>query len=168
MTLRYTYHSEHHADRQDRWVHFLLFAGAFLLLIGGVYELFLFFTDWTHDAQEHSWWHLVISLLYLLLGGLLAYAGIRHVHAGKHHPSERYVRVDDERLVWRLDQLDTEQRVPLASIASVHQPSIRDLVITLRDGSRRTLPIYLVTNSEKQEELVRELNSVATGVKGQG
>ena len=89
----------------------------------------------------------------------MAYAGIRHVRAGKHHPSERYVRVSDEQLTWRLDQLDTEQRVPLVSIASVQQTNIRDLVITLKDGSQRTLPIYLVTNLEKQVELIRELNS---------
>ena len=39
MKLRYTYHSEHHADNKDRWFHFVLFAGAFLWGLTNGYDL---------------------------------------------------------------------------------------------------------------------------------
>ncbi|OAV43321.1 hypothetical protein [Lewinella sp. 4G2] len=156
MPLRFTYHSEHHADKQDRWIHFLLFAGAFLLLIAGLYELFLFITDWNSAEEEHSYYYLIFAVGYLLLGGLLAYAGIRHVNAN-HDPADRYVRVSETELIWSLTQHPDVFKVALADIASVEQPNVRDLVITKKDGGKEVLPIYLISNEEKQRELVKVL-----------
>lgn len=153
MTLRYTYHSEHHADRQDRWIHFLLYAGAFLLFLAGLYELFLFFTDWNGAEGEHSYWYLLFGLGYLLIGGLLAYTGYRYNnHQGD--ASERFVRMNATELSWNLEQEDKVHRVLLADIQSVEHPNVRDLVLNLKDEGRQVLPIYLIANPEKQQELI--------------
>ncbi|MFT5999474.1 MAG: hypothetical protein ACI81P_001932, partial [Neolewinella sp.] len=58
MILRYSYHSEHNAEPSNRWIHFLLFLGAFILLLAAGQQLFLYFTDWHAADDEHSWWHL--------------------------------------------------------------------------------------------------------------
>lgn len=158
MILRYTYHSEHHADRQHRWVHFLTFAGAVLLLIAGAYELFLFFTDWHSSDDAHGYWTLALALAYLIVGGALTYAGIRHVNHAD-HTTERYVRVDDENLMYHLGK--EEGTIPLTQIANVNRPNIRDLRIELKDGSTRLLPLYLITNKEKQDELITTLQEAA-------
>ena len=159
MKLRYSYRPEHQAAGRHRWVHFLLFAAAALLLIGGIYELFLFFTDWNHDVDDHSWWYLVFAAIYLAIGSLLAYAGIRHVNANR-HPGERYVRVDDEKLSWHLTQTGEAEEVALADIESVAEPNVRDLVITTKGGSVKTLPIYLITDPAKQRGLVAILDGL--------
>ncbi|WP_020571704.1 hypothetical protein [Neolewinella persica] len=159
MILRYSYHSEHHAEPRDRWVHFLLFLGAFILLLAAGQQLFLYFTDWHAADDEHSWWHLGFGLGYLLAGGALAYVGYRHECASR-GPADRYVRVSDDDLTWSLTQKLDEQKIPLADIASVERLNVRDLQVTLKDGSTVIIPIFLVTNEAKQEELMAVLNAV--------
>lgn len=159
MILRYSYHSEHHAEPRDRWVHFLLFLGAFILLLAAGQQLFLYFTDWHAADDEHSWWHLGFGLGYLLVGGALAYAGYRHECASR-GPADRYVRISDDDLTWSLTQKIDEKKIALADIAGLERVNIRDLKLTLKDGSSVILPIYLVTNEAKQEELMEVLSSL--------
>lgn len=159
MILRYSYHSEHHAEARDRWVYFLLFLGAFLLLLAAGQQFFLFFTDWHASEEDHSWWYLGLGLCYLLAGAGLAYAGYRHERASR-GPADRYVRVSEDALTWSLMPATDEKRVSLADIADVERSNIRDLKISLRDGSTVVLPIYLVTSPAKQEELLSVLEEV--------
>lgn len=159
MRLRYSYHSEHHAEPTDRWVHFLLFLGAFLLLLAAGQQFFLFVTDWHASDEAHSWWHLTLGLIYLLVGAALAYAGYRHEHASR-GPADRYVRVGEEDLTWSLTQKVDEKKVALADISTVERPNIRDLKLTLKDGSSVILPVYLVTCQAKQNDLLATLNEV--------
>jgi len=158
MKLRYAYHSEHNADAQDRWMHFLLFAGALLLLFAAGQQLFLFFTDWHASDLEHSWWHLGLGLLYLIVGLGLAWWGYRLDRASR-GDCDRYVRVDDAYLSWHLHQQDDVEQVPLDQIASVERTSVRDLVLSLRSGTKITLPIFLVGNDAKQAELLEVLEN---------
>lgn len=159
MKLRYSYHSEHHAEPADRWVHFLLFLGAFLLLLAAGQQIFLFATDWHASDEEHSWWHLLLGLIYLLTGALLAYVGFRHEHATR-GPADRYVRIGESELTWSLTQKLDEKKVVLADIAAVDRPNIRDLKLTLNDGTTVILPVYLLTSEAKQDELMMTLKEV--------
>lgn len=161
MRLRYSYHSEHHAEPRDRWVHFLLFIGAFLLLLAAVQQFFLFFTDWHATDEEHSWWHLVLGLVYLVIGGVLGYIGYRQEHASR-GAADRYVRVGDTALSWSLTQNTEEEKIDLSEIKAVERLNIRDLKISLKDGGEQILPIFLVANAEKQEELIQVLESNLT------
>lgn len=159
MILRYSYHSEHHAEPRDRWVHFLLFLGAFILLLAGGQQLFLFFTDWHASDDEHSWWFLGLGLGYLLVGAILAYGGYRQ-ELSTRGAADRYVRVSEDALTWSLTQRTDEKRIALADLAAVERPNIRDLKLTLKDGNFQVLPIYLVTNDAKQEELLKVLQEL--------
>ncbi|SEQ75618.1 hypothetical protein [Neolewinella agarilytica] len=162
MKLRYTYHSEHHADNKDRWFHFVLFAGAFLLLLAAGQQFFLFFTDWHASDEEHSWWHLGLGVIYLLGGLLMAYAGYRADHASR-GDLDRYVRVSDKHLVWKLDQKEGEQELLLEDITGIERPNVRDLVLKVKGGSQIFLPIYLITHDGKQEELMAILQAQTKG-----
>lgn len=159
MKLRYSYHSEHHAEPSDRWVHFLLFLGAFLLLLAAGQQFFLFATDWHASDEGHSWWHLTLGLAYLLVGAAMAYIGYRHEHASR-GPADRYVRIGEDDLTWSLTQKLDEQNVALADITAVDRPNIRDLKLTLKGEKSVVLPIYLITCDAKQEELLTTLGEV--------
>ncbi|MEM1358161.1 MAG: hypothetical protein AAGF89_08180 [Bacteroidota bacterium] len=156
MKLRYSYHSEHHADTQDRWMHFLLFAGALLLLFAAGQQFFLFFTDWHAADHEHSWWPLGLGALYLFFGLGIAYLGYR-LDSNSRGNADRYIRIDEDYLSWHLHQQDQVEQVALAEVAEVERTNIRDLVISLKSGSKITLPIYLVGNEAKQKELITVL-----------
>jgi len=159
MKLRYSYHSEHHAEPSDRWVHFVLFLGAFLLLLAAGQQIFLFVTDWHSSDEGHSWWHLILGLIYLLVGAVLAYIGYRHEHASR-GPADRYVRVGEEDLTWSLTQKVDEKKIMLADISAVERPNIRDLKVTLKGGTSVVVPVYLITSEAKQEELITTLREV--------
>ena len=161
MTTPFTYHSEHHADRQHRWIHFLMFAAAFVLILAGAYEVFLYFTDWHATEDDHSWLHLILAAIYLTIGGLLAFAGYRHIHSDP-HVGERFVTIKDGVLSYHLIVTEPTEQIDLTDIVAVEQPNVRDLVLQLRDGSKRILPIYLITNEHKQTELVDALRPAAT------
>ena len=162
MTTPFTYHSEHHADRQHRWIHFLMFAAAFVLILAGIYESFLYLTDWHAAEDDHSWFHLVLAGIYLTVGGLLAFAGMRHVRSGQ-HVGERFVTIKEGTLSYHLITTEPTQRITVAEITAVERRNVRDLVICLRDGTERILPIYLITNELKQAELVEALHpAIAT------
>ena len=160
MKLRYTYHSEHHAEPNDRWVHFLLFLGAFLLLLAAGQQLFLFFTDWHASDQENSYWHIGLGVIYLIIGAVLAYIGYRHEHTTR-GACDRYARIDDTHLRWSLTQKVDEESVLLENIAAIERTNIRDLKLTLQDGTSVVLPIYLIASEGKQEELLDVLNEPA-------
>lgn len=159
MKLRYAYHSEHNADKQDRWIHFVLFVGALLLLLAASQQLFLHFTAWHAADEAHNWNHLILGIVYLLIAGLLTFIGLR-LKNNSQGDADRYVRIGEEDITWHLNQKETENRVVLADIASFNQPNVRDLVLTLKDGNSVVLPIYLIANEEKQEELTDVLHSL--------
>ncbi len=156
MKLRYTYHSEHHAEPKDRWIHFLLFLGAFLLLLAAGQQWFLFFTDWHASDQEHSYWHLGLGVIYLIIGAVLAYIGYRHENASR-GACDRYARIDETHLRWSLTQKVDEEAIALEDIATVERSNIRDLKLTLKDGKSAILPIFLIASEGKQEELLATL-----------
>ncbi|MFT6001138.1 MAG: hypothetical protein ACI81P_003607, partial [Neolewinella sp.] len=144
----------------NRWIHFLLFLGAFILLLAAGQQLFLYFTDWHAADDEHSWWHLGFGLAYLLVGGVLAYSGYRYKYAVR-GPADRYVRISDDDLTWSMAQKLDEKKIALADIATVERLNVRDLKLTLKDGNTVLLPIYLVTNEAKQEELMDVLGTLS-------
>lgn len=159
MRLRYSYHSEHHAEPTDRWVHFLLFLAAFVLLLAAGQQWFLWWTDWHATDDGNSHYHLGLGTLYLVTGALLAYGGYRQEHASR-GDDDRYVRIGETDLTWSLTQVTDEQCLPLADLRAVDHANVRELKLTLTDGTVTVLPIYLVTNLAKQEELVATLQAV--------
>lgn len=160
MKLRFSYHSEHHADRTDRWRHFLHYAGALLLIIAGNQQLYYYFTHWSgSDGGGARWWNLALGLLCLMVGLWLAYSVFRAEDSDTVEATDRYVRVDERQLVWKLEQGQPEQRLLLAEVAAVQRMNVRQLDIRLRDGSVRSLPIFLVPGREKQDELIRTLTA---------
>ncbi len=162
MKLRYSYHSEPTAKPRAPWVHFLLFSGAFLLLVAAAQQFFLFSTDWHASDQEHSYWFLILGLVYLLLGGALAWWGFRLVKA-RRSDFERYVHIDDASITWQLYQPDGVQRMALKDLVKAEQLNVRELQLTRTDGSTLVLPIYLVDGEAKQEELLETLRKVIAG-----
>jgi hypothetical protein len=159
MKLRYSYHSDHHAGPTNRWVHFTLFLGAFLLLLAAGQQWFLYFTDWHTSEEDHPYWHLALGLLYLLVGGTMVYFGYRQKNA-RRGVANRYVRVGEDQLAWRLGQESAKQTVDLKDLATVERPNIRDLKLTLNDGTTITLPIYLIASEPKQDELLETLTAL--------
>ncbi|MBC6996320.1 hypothetical protein QWY85_19895 [Neolewinella lacunae] len=162
MKLRYSYHSEPAARPRARWVHFLLFSGAFLLLVAAGQQFFLFFTDWHASDQEHSYWFLLLGIVYLLLGAVLAWWGYLLFKA-RRNDFERYVRIDDTSITWQLYQPDGVQRMALKDLVKAEQLNVRELQLTRTDGSTLVLPIYLVDGAAKQEELLATLRTVMAG-----
>lgn len=162
MKLRFSYHSEHQADPGSRWVHFLLFAGAILLLAAAAQQLFLWWTDWHATDDATGGYHLIMGAVYLLFGAGLAFIGYRRARASR-GVTDRYVRIDDDSLRWKLTQQEAEQRLPLARITAVERTNVRDLTLTLADGGREVIPIYLVSNPVKQGELEAVLRASVGG-----
>ncbi|MTB53380.1 DUF308 domain-containing protein [Lewinella sp. W8] len=157
MKLRYSYHSAHNAATTDRWRHFIVFVGALLLLVAATVELYRYFTHWG-DADPH-WWELILGVGYLVVGLALAVFGYRMANASD-GAEDRFVRVGEDTLRWHLCQQDGEESLPLADIQSVERVNVRDLKIS-HVGGETMLPIYLVADGGKQEELLRVLTEVA-------
>lgn len=155
MKLRYRYHSEHHAGLRDRYLHFVYFAIALPLLLFAWIEF---------DAHRKSWettgdqsLRPVLAIVGSVIGaGLMIFQGIRASRATR-GKADRYVRINDEHIVWNLTQVEGEQRVALADVDRVQRRSIRDLELTLKSGEKRALPIYLIAGDAQQEELLRVL-----------
>lgn len=158
MKLRYSYHSEHNADAQDRWSHFLLFLGALIAFAAAVQRLFHYFTDWSGEENSSNWGALALGIMYLIAGVCLIILGLRALRASR-GVADRYVRVDDTHLRWHLLQTEEEQSVALANLEGVERRSVRELVLRLRGGEEVVFPIYLVANEEKQRELVSVLST---------
>lgn len=155
MKLRYSYHSEHSADNKDRWILFGLFIWSILMVLAGAQQLSVHFTSWG-AAGDSSYRHLVLGIIYLMVAAVLMFLGTRHYTASQ-GDADRYVRVEEENLVWELTQVDGKQTIPLATIQRVERRSIRDLELTLTSGEAMVLPIYLIAEQDKQEELLKVL-----------
>lgn len=155
MKLRYSYHSEHNADQQDRWIHFVLFIGALALALAAVQQFYVQFFSW-QAAEEESYLHLILGIAYGFITAVLIFWGVRLRNASRGE-ADRYVRINDEKLTWDLTQVDGEQKISLSDIKRVDRKSIRDLALTLKSGQTIMLPIYLIANHDKQEELLRVL-----------
>lgn len=129
-----------------------------MLLLAAGQQWFLYFTDWHAADHEHSYWHLGLGVIYLIVGAVLAYIGYRHKHAS-HGACDRYARIDETHLRWSLTQKADEETILLADVASVERPNVRDLKVTLKDGSTVILPIFLIASEGKQEELIETVQS---------
>lgn len=162
MRLQYSYHSEHNAGKQDRWIHFALFLGALVLLFVGAQQLYLHFTAWTTAEEAHNWNHLILGLIYLVVGGLLTWFGLRLRNASQGE-TDRYVRITADQLIWDLSQVDDERSIALSDIVKIDRPNVRDMNITLTSEQLVTIPIFLIADKEKQDELVELLQGIITG-----
>ncbi len=151
MIPNYAFRTEHAAPRTTRWLHLLFYLGAGLLLAAAAHSLYLYFTDWSAGDDGH-FWYLVLGLVYLLVSALIAWFTYHHGD-DEESPPDRYVEIRDGVMVWELDQLNGAQRVDLKTVARAERPSVRELLLTLQDGSRLMLPIYLVDEEAKQVEL---------------
>lgn len=157
MKLRYSYHSAHNAAPTDRWRHFLVFIAALLLLIAAGLQLYRYFTHWG-DADPH-WWELMLGMAYLVISLVLVTIGYRMASASD-GAEDRFVRISEDTLSWRLLQQDGEESLALADIQAAERVNVRDLKIR-HAGGETNLPIYLVTSEEKQEELLKVLTDAA-------
>lgn len=155
MKLLYNYHSEHNAGQKDRWMHFVLFLGAMALVLAAFHQFYVQFFSW-RAADEASFWHLTLGIIYLIIAGIFTFIGLR-VHNAGQGDADRYLRIDEKNLVWDLTQIDGEQSLRLVDIEGVDRQSIRDLTLTLKSAQTVIIPIYLIASQEKQEELLKVL-----------
>ena len=160
MVAEYHFRAAHPNPRTTRWLHVLFYCGALLLALAGAYELYQYATHWT-DGTDHSHvWQLVLGVVYLTVAGLVASATYHHGGSGE-IPPDRYVDIRNGKLIYELDQLAGKQTVELGELRRVTRPSVRELILELRDGSQQVLPVYLIDEDEKQAELERVLRSAA-------
>lgn len=144
-------HFDYNALRDDhpnqRWQRFWLFLLDLSLLGMGAYFLYRYWTAWVgHNSL--FWWWLLPAILCLLLGALGLMGIWRRGHENHDHP-ERYVRLDDEKLIWWLDLNETEQELAVADIKSA-QYDIRDVTLTLKNGSKKVMHTYLIMAPAKE------------------
>lgn len=158
MKLLYSYHSEHNADKQDRWIHFLLFVGALMVLLAAVQQLYFYFTAWSSASEESGSLSLFLGVAFLLIAGWLAWSGVR-LRSASRGDADRYVRVTKTALIWHLDQRDAQRSIPLSDIVSVTRLNVRELEIKCTDGTVISLPVFLIANTEKQTALITVLES---------
>ncbi|NJB86770.1 hypothetical protein GGR26_002547 [Lewinella marina] len=160
MIPDYHFRADHSATGTARWIYLLLYAGAALLLVAAVYELYLYFTHWAIGDERDHVWQLILGILYLVVSGLVAYFTSQR-HGREETPPERFVTIKDGILTYQLDQLNGKQRVDLRHLVATRRPSVRDLTLELKDGQRVELPIYLIDDEAKQAELEKILVAAA-------
>ena len=155
MTPTYDFHTPPPPNpRTTQLLHWLFYLGALLLLLAAIHSLYLYFTHWSGGEDDHPIWQLILGLIYLSVGGLIAYATYAHSQGDDEDvPPQRYVRIEDGKLIYELDQLNGRQEIALERIEGVKRASVRDLLLELRGGERVLLPIYLIDDEEKQREL---------------
>ena len=161
MKLLYSYHNVHNASQQSRWIHFILFIGAFLLVLLALQQLYLYFTAWHVTDETRNWQTLILGCVYLTLAGIFSWFTVRSKYAAK-QATDRYVRVTEDQLLWKLTQKEAVQSVPLRSITAIEQPNIRDLILHLSSDEQVTLPIYLIADEGKQKALLAALETALT------
>ncbi|MCP9236865.1 hypothetical protein [Lewinella sp. JB7] len=152
MIPDYSFRTDHPNPRTTRMLHLLFYFGALLLLVAAVHSLYLYFTAWTTGDDGSHLWSLVLGLVYLLVSVLIAYFTYNHGD-DEVAPPDRYVEIEDGVLMFSLDQVSGRQVVDLSAVGSVSRPSVRELVLALRDGRQVVLPVYLIDDEEKQREL---------------
>lgn len=160
MVAEYHFRADHPNPRTTRWLHVMFYCAALLLALAGVYELYQYATHWTDGTDHRHVWQLVLGLVYLVVAGLVTYATYHHGGSGE-VPPERYVAIRNGRLEYELDQLAGKQTVDLRSLRRITRPSVRELILELHDGRQQILPVYLIDEEEKQEELERVLRTAA-------
>ena len=160
MTPTYDFHTPPPPNpRTTRLLHWLFYLGALLLLVAAIHSLYLYFTHWSGGEDDHPIWQLVLGLIYLVVSGLIAYATYTHGQGDEEElPPPRYVRIENGKLTYELDQLNGRQEIALDRIKRVKRASVRDLLLELRDGERVLLPIYLIDDEGKQAELEEVLS----------
>ena len=154
MTAQYDFHTTPPNPRTTRLLHWLFYLGALLLLVAAIHSLYLYFTHWSGGENDSSIWQLILGLVYLVVSGLIAYATYTHGGGDDDEVAPpRYVRIRDGKLTYELEQTAGRQEIALDRIVKVTRPSVRDLLLELRDGERILLPIYLIDEEDKQKEL---------------
>ncbi|PPK85166.1 hypothetical protein CLV84_2058 [Neolewinella xylanilytica] len=159
MALQFHFHADHPEPGTTRWLHLSFYLGAILLVVAGVYELYRYATYWTAGDDRSHLWQLGLGILYLMVAAAVAFATYRH--GGQETPPDRYVTIEGGVMTYALDQLNGRQQIRLADIRSIQRPSVRDLILELSDGQRTVLPIYLIDDEAKQEELEKILAGAA-------
>ncbi|MBB4079728.1 hypothetical protein GGR28_002353 [Lewinella aquimaris] len=157
MIPDYTFRTEHPNPRTTRFLHLLFYFGAMLLLVAAVHSLYRYFTEWTVGDDNSHIWSLVLGLIYLIASILIGYFTYSHGGDGE-DPPERFVEIEDGVMTYSLDQVTGRQVLDLATVREVSRPSVRELILSLRDGERVVLPVYLIDDEDKQ----RELESILT------
>lgn len=151
-------------QKATRLIHFCFYLAALLLAIAGAYALYRYFNAWSTIDDNSHLWDLVLGIAYLVVSFLVVYAtyhhGEGHTHENTH---DRYAEAKNGILTYELDQVNGTQTVVLDQITKVEKPSIRELVIHLKDRTEMVLPIYLIDDEDKQNELEALLIAAAGG-----
>ncbi|MGB3800889.1 MAG: DUF308 domain-containing protein [Lewinella sp.] len=161
MAPEFHFRADHPDPGTTRWLHICFYVGAVLLAVAGVYELYLYATHWSAGDDSSYLWMLVLGIVYLIVAGLVAYATYNH-GGSEEIPPERFVHIEGGVMTYELDQLQGREEIRLADIQAVHRPSVRELILELRDGKRITMPVYLIDEEDKQNELEALLNRSAS------
>ncbi len=155
------------ANRPDpgttRMLHLLFYLGAFLLFVAAVHAFYVYWTEWTAGDDNSHLWNLVLGVVYLIVSGLIAYATYHHGDGDDTPPPDRYLLIEDGVMTYELDQLAGRRVVALDGLTRISQPSVRELRLHFRQGEEIGLPVYLIDEPAKQEELVATLREGLAG-----
>lgn len=161
MIPDYHFRADHPGQGSPRLMYILFYTGAALLLAAAIYEFYLYFTHWAVGDERGYLWQLILGIIYLIVSGIVAYFTYRRSSNSEEAPPDRYVIVQGGVLTYELDQLNGKQRLDLSQLAATSRPSVRDIVLTMRDGREVVLPIYLIDEEDKQAELEALLQKAA-------
>lgn len=134
----------------------MVFIAALLLLFAAGHSLWMYFTHWGIGDESGPWWRLALGIVYLLIGAALVYFTFRRA-ARPANQIDRYVRIKDNILTYKLDQVSPERHIDLSQVKSALRTNARDLKMEMQNGTTEVLPIYLVADEEKQKELEKIL-----------
>ncbi|THH39435.1 hypothetical protein [Neolewinella litorea] len=161
MIPDYDFHSDTPNTGNLRLLHWLFYAGALLLLLAAVYEFYLYSTHWAVGDERDHLWQLVLGFIYLLVGGLVAWFTYQRTAGNAESPPERFVTIRGGTMTYQLDQLNGKQQLDLKQLSGATRPSVREMILEMKDGRKVTLPVYLIDNDEKQAELENLLMNAA-------
>jgi hypothetical protein len=159
----YQFRADHPNPRTTRLLHLLFYLGAFLLFVAAVHSFYVYWTEWTVGDDNSHLWNLVLGMIYLIVSGLVAYATYHHGDGDDVTPPERYLLIEEGVMTYELDQLSGRRVVDLSGLTEVTQPTVRELRLHFRGGEEIALPIYLIDEPEKQEELLITLRQGVAG-----
>ncbi len=159
MKRSYSYHSASNRKGQVRWLPLGILLGAILLVLAAAQQFYLHFTAWTVEEEGNNWHHLIFGVISLVAAILAAWFGYRLRTTPSGEP-DRFVTINGKELAWDLTQSERMQKTSLDGLLDVERPNVRELKLTFSSQAAIILPIYLITDEAKQEELINLLHSI--------
>ncbi len=134
---------EYRLTKNRFWIRFNRITGLLYALVGIAY-----FTPWGwHQSKMNT----VFAILLIVLGGLEAILPNWHYRIWK--TPFQYVRLEDGIIKWKDGYFNTKTELLLRDVKE-YQVYIGEIHFITFEGQRHKLPIHMIEDQEKQDELV--------------